>query len=275
MKSRLVLPALVASVAALAAAAPASAARISGTVVHQNHRGHSFVVAGRGGTLKAIHARNRPRTGSVVQVTARRLRNGTYGASKVRARGSRRHARIRGTVTWVNHKTGAFTVSSRGASLLVHPKRRAGKVSAAGSSTPPVGSDVTTDVTIADNGDLEEQDIQENGQANGPMDLEGVVLSTDTVANTITVSADDNEESGSTNGIVVHVPDASKFPVGSEVELLVTGPAADGSFTLAQSSLDDNQQEADNSSDDQGDGSPGDEGGGNGGGSGGGNDKRR
>jgi uncharacterized membrane protein YgcG len=273
MKSRLVVSALVASVAALAAAAPASAARISGTVVHQNHRGHSFVVAGRGGSLKAIHARTRPRTGSVVQVQARRLRNGTYAASKVRARGSRRHARIRGRVTWVDHKTGAFTVSSRGASLLVHPKRRAGKVSAANSSTPPVGSDVTADVTIADNGDLEEQDVQENGQANnnGPMDLEGVVLSTDTTANTITVSADDNDESGSSNGIVVHVPDASKFPVGSEVELVVTGPAADGSFTLAQSSLDDNQQEADNSGDDQGGSSSGDHGGGNGDNGGGGN----
>ena len=271
MRSRLVLSAVAASAAALAAAAPASAARIGGTVVHQNHRGHSFVVAGKGGSLKAVHASKRPRTGSVVQVVARRLRNGTFAASKVKAHGRRHRARISGTVTWVNRRTGAFTVSARGASLLVHPKRRAGKASAAGSSTPPVGSDVTADVTIADNGDLEEQDLQENGQASGPMDLEGVVQSVDTTANTITVSADDNEESGTTNGIVVHVPDASKFPVGSEVELLVTGPASDGSFTLAQSSLDDNQQEADNSGDDQGDNSSGDHGGGNGDNGGGGN----
>ena len=31
---------------------------------------------------------------------------------------------------------------------------------------------------------------------------------------------------------VVHVPDTSKFATGDNVELFVTGPAADGSFTL-------------------------------------------
>jgi hypothetical protein len=91
----------------------------------------------------------------------------------------------------------------------------------------------------------------------------------DTTANTITVSADDNDQSGS--GIVVHVPDASAFQPGQEVDLVVTGPASDGSFTLAQSSLDDNADEADSAAGDQGDGS--DNGGGGGsdhGGSGGG-----
>jgi hypothetical protein len=111
---------------------------------------------------------------------------------------------------------------------------------------------VQVDVTLDDQGNLEEQDVTEVGNAQDTMDLEGQVLSVDTAANTISVSADDCDKSGA--ALVVHVPDASKFQVGDEVEMTVTGPAADGSFTLVQSSGDDNSDEADDNSGDQGDG---------------------
>ncbi|MGZ6576272.1 MAG: hypothetical protein ACXVHJ_35415, partial [Solirubrobacteraceae bacterium] len=46
--------------ASLALAAGASAATFSGTVVHKNARAHSFVVALRHGSLRAVHARHAP-----------------------------------------------------------------------------------------------------------------------------------------------------------------------------------------------------------------------
>jgi hypothetical protein len=47
--------------------------------------------------------------------------------------------------------------------------------------------------------------------------------------------------------IVVHVPDATQFTVGQKVELIVTGPAADGSFTLVRVDDDQGEDEGDHS----------------------------
>jgi hypothetical protein len=230
--------------------AQASASTIKGTVVHKNKRAHSFVVAGRRGQLSAVHARRSPRLGSTVRLNARKLRNGTFAAKGIRVTGRRHKVRVRGVVTYSSHLRGLFTVSSRGVSLLVR-KRHSGRAAAADNSIPGVGTQVQVDVTVDDQGNLDEQDVTEVGNAQDTMDLEGQVLSVDTAANTISVSADDCDQSGA--ALVVHVPDASKFQVGDEVELTVTGPAADGSFTLVQSSGDNNSQEADDNSDDQGD----------------------
>ena len=66
--------------------------------------------------------------------------------------------------------------------------------------------------------------------------------------------------------IVVHVPDATAFTVGDKVELIVTGPAADGSFTLVSVDEDnpageDHHGDRGDNSGDQGDNSgPGDSG---------------
>jgi hypothetical protein len=104
----------------------------------------------------------------------------------------------------------------------------------------------------------------------GQLKLEGTVLSTDATAETITISGDDDQgedmgarmsddhgdQGGDDQGdddvnpaIVVHVPGATQFTVGQRVELIVTGPAADGSFTLVR--VDDDQG-------DQGHSGPGD-----------------
>jgi hypothetical protein len=189
-----------------------------------------------------VSARRVPKTRSVVAVSAKRLRNGTLRAERVRVSAHRRHARLRGLVTWASKSR--FTVASRGASLVVR------KSSADGGE--PVGTPVRTDVTIDDQGDLEEDDSTPTGSPPGQIELEGVVLSADTSNasdNTITISADDDQEEasagassddsddtgdddGAAPAIVVHVPDATKFAVGDKVELIVSGPAADGSFTL-------------------------------------------
>ena len=204
--------------ALLGLSAQASAKTIKGTVVHRNSHAGSFVVAGRHGSLSAIHTSNSPREGSVVAVSARKLSNGTFAARRIKSHGRRRHAHVTGRVTWVG--SNGFTVSARGASILVHGS----------DNQPEVGDHVNVGVTVDDQGDLQEDDVKQLGGQQGNMRLEGSVQSIDSGAGTITVTADDDDQSGAS--VVVHVPDTTQFTVGQEVELLVSGPASDGSFTL-------------------------------------------
>jgi hypothetical protein len=243
--------------AALGLTAEASAATVKGTVVHANKSAHTFVVAGRSGRLTKVSSRRSARAGSVVRVSGRRLKSGALSAHRLRVRGHARHARLRGLVTWSSAR--GFTVASHGASLLV---RRSSSDDPA-----PLGTPVSTNVTIDDQGDLDENECHQMGQAPGQLKLEGVVLSTDVAAETITISGDDDQgedqaqasdrgddSQGDDNqgenevqpAIVVHVPDATAFTVGDKVELIVTGPADDGSFTLV-SVDEDNPGEDDNS----------------------------
>jgi hypothetical protein len=247
--------------AVLGLSAQASASTVKGTVVHANKSAHTFVVASSAGRLTKVSSRRSARAGSLVKVTGRKLKNGSLKAKRLRVSGHKRHARLRGLVTWAS--ANGFTVASSGASLLVHRS--------SSDDPAPLGAPVSTGVTIDDQGDLNEDNCHKVGDVPGQMKLEGVVLSTDTTAQTITISGDDDEgdtsaqashdggDQGDQNDqndqndendqnddgdnvqpqIVVHVPDASAFTVGNKVELIVTGPAADGSFTLV--SVDENE----------------------------------
>ena len=252
MTKRLVITA-VAVVALLASGAVnASAKTFKGTVVHRSSHAQSIVVAAKNGRMTAVHSRKGMKVGSVVKVNARQLRNGTYKLRKARVLGRSGRARLRGTVTYVNRRTGAFVVSSRGASVLVHRHKAVG-AKAADSTTPAVGDDVTVDAKLDDDsGEVEEQDVKNEGQSTGSLELEGVVLAVDPGARTLSISADDDDESGGT--LTVNVPasfDITKFTVGNEVELLVT-KNTDGTYTLAETSGDDgDSEEADDGSDDQ------------------------
>ena len=250
-KSLLWIPAL-AVAAVLGLSAQASASTVKGTVVHANKSAHTFVVASHRGSLTVVSSRRLARAGSVVRVSGRRTKSGLK-ARHLRVRGHSRHARLRGLVTWAS--SSGYTVASHGASLLVH------KSSA--SAGAPVGTPVEDDVTIDDQGDLDEEDCHHMGAVPGQIELEGVVLSTDPAAETITISGDDDQgedaQASDDNGsddqgddddqgedmnpqIVVHVPDATAFTVGDKVELIVTGPAADGSFTLVGVDKGDSQE---------------------------------
>ena len=258
--------------AVLGLSAQASASTVKGTVVHANKSAHTFVVAGRRGTLTVVSSRRLARAGSVVRVSGRRTKSGLK-ARRLRVRGHSRHARLRGLVTWASSR--GYTGASHGASLLVHK-------SSAGDGAP-VGTPVEDDVTIDDQGDLDEEDCHHMGAVPGQIELEGVVLSSDAAAETITISGDDDQGEGAQasddNGsddqgdddqgdddqgdddqgedmnpqIVVHVPDATAFTVGDKVELIVTGPAADGSFTLVK--VDEQENEGQDDQDHGGDGS--------------------
>jgi hypothetical protein len=248
--------------AVLGLSAQASAKTVKGTVVHTNKSAHTFVMAGKRGSLTVVSSRRLAKAGSVVRVSGRNTKNGLK-ARKVRVLRHSHHARLRGLVTWAS--SSGFTVASHGASLLVH------KTSS--SDGAPVGTPVEDNVEIDDQGDLNDEHCQHVGNVPGQIKLEGVVLSTDTTAETITISGDDDQgeqgdqaQMSDDNGsgddnqgddnndqgddmnpqIVVHVPDASQFMVGDKVELIVTGPAADGSFTLVKVDEQENEGQDDN-----------------------------
>lgn len=247
--------ALGASLSALALTGTASAAVLRGVVVSHNTRAHSFVVAERKGHLVSVHSRRSPALGRAVIVKAKQLRNGTYAAHHITVRRqSRRLVRIHGVVTFVNRRRHEFTVSAGGASLLVHTSRFANHVAAASTSSPlpSVGEDVTVETQIGDQGDLEDQGVQNDGTQTQNIDVEGTIVSIDTAANTLTISADGEDDT--TQTITVDVPstiDITQFAVGQEVELTVS-VQPDGSFLLQGSSEDGNSGQANSSGDQQG-----------------------
>lgn len=251
------LATLVASAALLAPSA-ASAATLAGTVVQSNASSHSFVIATRGGHLSEVHARHQPGIGRHVVVSAVKLRNGTWAARRVHQSGLRQSARIHGTVTYSSARAQTFVVSARGVSLLVHrhPRHRAGDVFAAiatasTGSLPAVGDDVTVSAELT-GGDVTATEVSDQGTNSNGIDLEGVVLGVDMTASTISISADDSEQSSAS--LTVDVPQSfsmTQFNIGDKVELIVSlNP--DGSYTLEQSSGDESAQQADNPGDQQG-----------------------
>jgi len=242
-------------IATLGFAASASAASFSGVVVHKEARAHSFVIALRGGGLRAIHARRSPALGTRVTVDASALRNGTWAMQRLTRSGSANtRVRVRGTVTYVNSRQGLFVVSARGVSLLVHDRRaRLRGAHIAADTTVSDGGVVTVDGSLAGDS-IDAIDVQSDGQDVNGIDLEATVQAVDTAARTLTVSADDSGESGST--LVVDVPasfDIGAFSDGESLEM-VASPNGDGTYTLEQVSDDGGAQTANNPGDNQGDG---------------------
>ncbi len=258
--TRAAVGALAATAALGGLAGAAEAQTFKGAVVHHNRRAHSFVVADRAGHLYAVHSARAPRIGSEVVVRAKRLRDGTYQLQRVHRVGhAGRHLRVRGVVSYVNSRTGAFTVSAPGVSMLVvRPHSRAAHVAGAADATPPVGTVVVATGTVDDQGELQDQNVQSVGTQTNGVNLEGTVLAVDPTAGTITVSADDSEESG--GSVTVTVPSTlniSQFTQGEEVELIVQ-PTGPGTATLLGSANDQNAQTANDSAQQQGDNPGGD-----------------
>jgi hypothetical protein len=222
-------------------------------VVHENGRAHSFVLAGPRGRLIAIHARHLPPLGRIVTVAARQLRNGTWLAERVHVGHSSARVRMRGTVTYVNLRRGTFVLSTRGASLLVHARasRRHG-VRLTSDSELQDGEVVMVDGDL-NGGSVDALSVQAAGEQSIGISLEGAVQVIDPVGRTLTVSADDDDESGA--AVNVQVPssfDLGVFTLGEPVELSVSRNP-DGSYTLVRSSDDANAGDADNPDDIQGD----------------------
>lgn len=239
----------------------ASAAQVSGVVVDRNAHAHTFVIADQQGRLREVHSRVTPALGRQVSVVMSVLHNGTWVAHRLRVGSSQHRARVRGTVTYVSARRGVFVVSARGVSLLVHGRTRHIRHAAdltnllvsSADQLPPVGSTVTVNTDVG-GGEVDATQVSDQGQNVNGVDLEGTVLAIDTTARTLSVSADDSEQS--TGSITVQVPasfDMSLFQVGGRVELIASlNP--DGTYTLEQSSQDGSVAQAQNRGHDQGDG---------------------
>jgi hypothetical protein len=237
-------------------AGAAEAKTVRGTVVHHNARAHSFSVADRAGRLYAIHARRAPKLGARVTVSIRPLLNGTYRLQRVRvSRGATRRVHVRGVVSWVNRRSGEIALSAPGVSMVV--RRGSRHAASTADALPSPGTTVVTTGVLDDQGELDEATVQAVGE-DATVDLEGTVLAVDQGAGTITVSADDDDQTGSS--IVVTVPstfDITQFTAGEEVELAVQ-PTGNGTALLVGSSDDESAQAADDQGDEQGD-DPGDD----------------
>jgi phage baseplate assembly protein gpV len=247
----------VASVAVLVPTGAAQASSLKGTVVHHNHKAHSFVVANASGRMSAVHATRTPRVGSKVTVTASQLANGTFNAARIHARGRAHHARLRGIVTFVDRRHRRFTLSDNGASVLV---RFARTHKARQADLPTPGSQVTvvSDLDRSDDssvvttpGAVQTDQAPSAGQ---PVDIEGSILAVDTTSRTLTISADDDNASGQAISVVLPASfDITRFAVGDEIEIAATLNPDGTSYTALASSGDDNADEADNAGDAQGD----------------------
>lgn len=96
---------------------------LKGVVVHLNEAAGSYTVASKGGAITAVHASKAPAAGTQVKVPIAPLANGTYSEAGKRVKlGEEEEATISGIVTYVDPDPAdpAYTVSKRGASMLVH-----------------------------------------------------------------------------------------------------------------------------------------------------------
>ena len=233
------------AIAASSLSGTASAATLTGTVVHRNPGAQSFVVASSAGALRAVHSTRKLRLGTSVSLSAHQLTNGTFTATTITV-GKRHHrARLRGVVTYANRKRGVFTLSSRGASILLRASGHAGGAHAAAAVVPATGDQVVVDASIDDHGQLGVEDVHPDGQvADGhAIELEGVVQAVDQTARTITLSADDDDQANAT--LLVHVPDGvdlTQIDIGMDLELRAVAQP-DGSYLLQRGQSDDNQCE--------------------------------
>ena len=243
MKTRMLIATLVGS-AVLVPAGALAAAPSKGVVVDFRAHSKTATVATTSGRLVAVHTAKRVRVGSVVKVkSARTLRNGTFSATLVKV-GKARHARVRGTV--VSRVGKSIMLSARGTTFAI---RLRGARTMDMTATPPVGSTVSVDVTIKDNGALDADEVNEltpptPGQT---IEVEGKLTASSPTSLTVTTRDD-----GVTTEFVIAVPagtDVSALVLNSEVELQVL-VNADGTFTLAQGAMNGDDNEADDEGDD-------------------------
>jgi hypothetical protein len=220
------------------------ATELKGVVVAANPAAGSYALAIAGGELVPIHARKLPPAGARLALLARRLANGTFAEAKRPERiGKVAQANFRGVATYVNPDPAApaYTVSGRGASLLVHV---APDPSGVAPQLPVVGARVTVTAAIGDR--LEQRSIEvEEGEPSTYLDLAGIVQAVLPDTAQLVLSADGIDE-GETD-LTLAVPPAIKLtaiePGDSYLATATIGP--DGSLTLAGLASDEHTKGAD------------------------------
>lgn len=245
------------SAAAAAFLAP-SAALASGVVLKVQPARHLVAVARTPTRVALVHTTARLRVGQRVALTARKLRNGTLAASRIRVVGRARTVTFRGLV--LARSTSRLVVSANGAVIGVHRGSRS--TSSARDDEPRIGSTVDVTARIDEDGDLDEDDAAVFSPTAPGGQIEGrLTIGIGTIAVTSEHLSLVLKEPA---GVVL-----LGFATGDEV-LATFSQGTDGSLTLTALSRDDNAQRADddddNGGDHGGDGRDGPDGGGGGGG---------
>jgi hypothetical protein len=254
MKKLVFLAALAALV--LTAPATAGAASFKGVVVAKNAKRHTIAVASSTGAVRTVRAsRLRASVGNRVGVSARRLADGTFRASRVAIRGRARHARIHGVVA--RRLRGGLLLSAGHSMVRVANARR---VAAAGDddNAPKPGDVVNATVTVTNDGELDDDNVENAGHVD-KIELNGTVSAitapTATTAGSLTVKVGDLS-------FDVVVPAGFNFPsslkIGDRVELKAS--VSGTTLTLLRLQGDDENGDGDDNGDDDG----GDDGGGDG-----------
>jgi hypothetical protein len=226
MKRTLLFLAAVSAVLSL----PATASAFRGVAVAKDVARHSVVVASKGGVVRTVRAPGRAgsvRLGHRLTFSARRLSDGTFRATSLRAAGRTRHAVIRGVVVRNQRRLHRLLISAGGSVFAMRAPPR-GFASDRG---PRTGDRVEAHVSISRNG-LAAGSLQELGHTDG-LELEGIFLGI----------AD-----GKLRLAVVHrgevfvtIADGFQMPAfkpGDEIELIVSVDSA-GAFTLVSVQGDD------------------------------------
>ena len=242
---KIVLPLIAA--AAVAFPAAAGAGSFSGIVVAKQVRRHALVVASHTGVVRVVHTHHlATRVGARVTVTARRLGDGTFSATKLSVRGRAHRARIHGVV--VRRLRGRVLIAAGHSVLSI----RSGRLFSLQDDHPGAqpGDEVDETVTI-DNGNLDEDQVDEVGHTQ-KLELEGSIVSV--TAPTSTADGEIVLQVG-TSTIHVVVPAGTQLPSlapGQNVELKVT--LSGTTFTLVKADEEDDNQGDDNQGDDDGGG---------------------
>jgi hypothetical protein len=242
---KIVLPLIAA--AAVAFPAAAGAGSFSGIVVAKQVRRHALVVASHTGVVRVVHTHHlATRVGARVTVTARRLGDGTFSATKLSVRGRAHRARIHGVV--VRRLRGRVLIAAGHSVLSI----RSGRLFSLQDDHPGAqpGDEVDETVTI-DNGNLDEDQVDEVGHTQ-KLELEGSIVSV--TAPTSTADGEIVLQVG-TSTIHVVVPAGTQLPSlapAQNVELKVT--LSGTTFTLVKADEEDDNQGDDNQGDDDGGG---------------------
>lgn len=181
---------------------------LEGTVVHVNPAAGSYALAVKGGELVPIHSRELPKPGTELTVSARRLANGTFAEEDPPERtGKAAQATFTGVVTWTTPPAPsledpygppgggtplAYTVSGRGASLLVYVEP---DPTGAPARLPEIGAYVKVSVAIGAEPTLVQRALTvEPGEPSTYLDLAGILGDVAPDGARLLLSADDTRQ---------------------------------------------------------------------------------
>jgi hypothetical protein len=234
---------------AIALPANASAARLHGVVVGKQKAQHVLVVAARDGTAWSVNTRSAARVGAVVTVSAKRLPNGTFAATRVRASGHASRAQIRGVVI---RNVAGTTFFSAGRSIISVRSKARSLMSAAGSGPQP-GTLAQVGVTIGQGGSLTATSINSVGQSNNVViqaTVASITAATSTTPGSVTLTVNGQQ-------LVIPLPAGTVLPPtfvpGSTVMLTIAfGPSGPVGTSHDDDDTDDTDDDTDDTDDTDG-----------------------